>query len=77
MLQTYIPSRGDIVWLEFTHQVGHEQTGQHPALTISPCQYNQRVVKSLDWKIRKAKLICKLPNEVLEEVLAKIETLID
>ena len=34
-------------------------------------------IKSLDWKIRKAKLICRLPNEVIEEVLAKIKTLID
>jgi mRNA interferase MazF len=112
MPQTYIPCRGDIIWLKFTPQAGHEQAGHRPALVVSPRQYNQKVglglfcpvtslvkgypfevkipdnlmvegvilsdqIKSLDWKIRKAKLICKLPNEVIEEVLAKIKTLID
>ncbi|RMD49775.1 MAG: endoribonuclease MazF [Ignavibacteria bacterium] len=33
-------------------------------------------VKSLDWKARKAKLICKLPNKLLKEVIAKIHVLI-
>ena len=33
-------------------------------------------IKSLDWKARKAKVICKLPNEVLQEVIAKVTVLI-
>jgi len=32
-------------------------------------------VKSLDWKIRQAEFICKLPASVLEEVLQKLGTL--
>jgi len=43
MPRTYIPSRGDIIWLIFTPQVGHEQAGHRPALVISPRQYNQKV----------------------------------
>ena len=31
----YIPKRGDIVWLEFSPQIGHEQSGFRPALIIS------------------------------------------
>lgn len=33
-------------------------------------------VKSLDWKVRKAEFICKLPTATLDEVLQKIGTLI-
>lgn len=36
----YIPERGDIVWLEFDPQAGHEQAGRRPALVISPQIYN-------------------------------------
>lgn len=39
----YIPERGDIVWLDFDPQIGHEQAGRRPALTISPFSYNQKV----------------------------------
>ena len=34
-------------------------------------------VKSLDWKARKAKRLDAVPKEVLEEVLAKILTLVE
>lgn len=37
------PRRGDLVWLSFDPQAGHEQAGRRPALTISPLAYNQRV----------------------------------
>ena len=40
---TYIPDRGDIVWLQFNPQSGHEQAGKRPALTLSPKAYNQKV----------------------------------
>jgi mRNA interferase MazF len=36
----YIPDRGDIVWLNFTPQAGHEQAGHRPALVLSPASYN-------------------------------------
>lgn len=34
--------RGDVVWLEFNPQAGHEQAGRRPALTVSPAVYNRR-----------------------------------
>jgi mRNA interferase MazF len=36
----YTPDRGDIVWLNFTPQAGHEQMGTRPALVLSPKKYN-------------------------------------
>jgi len=112
MPDTYVPSRGEIIWLEFNPQVGHEQSGLRPALVISPQQYNRKVglglfcpitsqikgypfevripdnleikgviladqIKSLDWQARNAMLIYKLPDEIFEEVIVKLRTLID
>ncbi len=37
------PDRGDVVWLEFNPQAGHEQAGRRLALTISPRAYNAKV----------------------------------
>lgn len=39
----YVPAKGDVVWLEFSPQVGHEQSGHRPALCISPREYNKKV----------------------------------
>jgi len=39
----YVPERGDVVWLQFDPQAGHEQAGKRPALVISPAAYNGRV----------------------------------
>jgi len=39
----YVPARGDIIWLDFTPQTGHEQAGRRPAFVISPKSYNQKV----------------------------------
>ncbi|MGB6340458.1 MAG: endoribonuclease MazF [Candidatus Aminicenantaceae bacterium] len=111
MARTYIPERGDIVWLEFNPQAGYEQAGHRPALVVSPKTYNEKVglalfcpvtsnvkgypfevvlpekhevsgailsdqIKSLDWRVRKARRMACAPQNVLEEVLAKILTLI-
>jgi len=92
MAASYIPDRGDLVWLEFTPQTGSEQAGRRSAVVMSPKSYNQRVglalfcpvtskvkgypfavplptggqvagvvladqLKSLDWRVRKARLI--------------------
>jgi mRNA interferase MazF len=38
----YIPDRGDLVWLNFTPQAGHEQRGKRPALVLSPKIYNEK-----------------------------------
>lgn len=42
MVTAYAPTRGDIVWLNFTPQRGREQAGVRPALVISPQRYNQK-----------------------------------
>ena len=39
----YIPERGDVVWMNFNPQAGHEQAGQRPAVVLSPKTYNQKV----------------------------------
>jgi len=39
----FVPGRGDVVWLAFDPQAGHEQRGKRPALVISPLEYNRRV----------------------------------
>jgi len=39
----YVPVRGDLVWLSFDPQAGHEQRGARPALVISPVDYNRKV----------------------------------
>ena len=38
----YVPEAGDIVWLNFTPQAGHEQPGHRPALVLSPASYNDK-----------------------------------
>jgi len=40
MVKPYVPDRGDVVWLNFTPQAGHEQAGHRPALVLSPSIYN-------------------------------------
>jgi len=37
------PERGDIVWLDFSPQTGHEQPGRRPAVVLSPVRYNTKV----------------------------------
>lgn len=43
MPSKYVPDSGDIVWLDFEPQSGHEQKGRRPALVLSPAAYNKRV----------------------------------
>lgn len=108
----YIPNRGDVVWITFNPQAGHEQAGRRPALVLSPASYNGKVglailcpitshikgypfevliptglkisgailsdqVKSLDWRVRQAELVCKLPAAIVDEVLQKLNTLLN
>lgn len=110
--KSYVPERGDIVWLNFDPQLGHEQSGRRPALVISPKIYNEKTglalfcpitsqvknypfevnlpanleidgviladqIKNLDWKIRNAEFISKLPDIALSETLNKISVLIN
>lgn len=41
--KSYIPDAGDIVWIDFDPQAGHEQAGHRPALVLSPAIYNGKV----------------------------------
>ena len=108
--RTYVPDRGDAVWLQFNPQAGHEQAGRRPALVLSPAAYNGKVglavlcpitsqskgypfevaistrkltgvvlsdqVKSLDWRVRQAEMIESVPDAVVQEVLAKLSSLL-
>ena len=38
----YVPDCGDVIWLHFDPQAGHEQAGHRPALVLSPKAYNGR-----------------------------------
>ena len=111
MPRTYVPDRGDAVWLSFDPQAGHEQAGRRPAVVLTPAAYNAKVglmilcpitnqvkgypfevtipqglkvtgailsdqAKSLDWRARKAELICRLPEASVNEVLKKLNTLL-
>jgi mRNA interferase MazF len=38
----YVPNRGDVVWLTFDPQAGHEQAVGRPAVVLSPKSYNER-----------------------------------
>ena len=110
-MRRFVPDRGDVVWIDLNPQVGYEQAGRRPALTVSPAGYNGKVglavfcpitsqikgypfevvipktskiqgvvlsdqVKNLDWHARNTQLICRLPDEVTREVLAKLNTLV-
>ena len=41
-MSKYVPDRGDLIWLNFTPQTGHEQAGKRPALVLSPMDYNAK-----------------------------------
>ncbi len=38
----YVPEAGDIVWLQFDPQAGHDQARHRPAVVLSPASYNGR-----------------------------------
>lgn len=61
----YIPQRGDIVWLNFDPQSGHEQKGKRPALVLSPKEYNKKTGLALFCPITSK--IKKYPFEVMVE----------
>jgi mRNA interferase MazF len=42
VVPVYVPDAGDIVWLQFAPQAGHEQAGHRPAVVLSPASYNAR-----------------------------------
>lgn len=110
MPRAYAPDTGEVVWLAFDPQAGHEQAGLRPALVISPASYNSKTglmvccpmstkikghpfevvtqvdgvdcavlsdqVKSLDWKVRRAKKKALVSEDVLVHVRAKMKALL-
>jgi mRNA interferase MazF len=41
-MPAFVPDAGDLIWLTFDPQAGHEQAGRRPALVLSPKSYNQK-----------------------------------
>ena len=41
-MAAYVPDRGDVVWINFSPQAGHEQARRRPAVVLSPRSYNKR-----------------------------------
>jgi mRNA interferase MazF len=41
-MPAFVPDAGDLIWLTFDPQAGHEQAGRRPALVLSPKAYNQK-----------------------------------
>ena len=40
--KTYIPDRGDAVWISFDPSLGREQAKRRPAVVLTPRSYNER-----------------------------------
>jgi mRNA interferase MazF len=40
---SYVPDRGDLIWISLDPQAGHEQSGRRPAVIVSPAAYNLKV----------------------------------
>lgn len=53
VMMPYIPKQGDIVYLDFDPQAGHEQKGRRPALIVSNYTYN---------RITRMALVCPITN---------------
>ena len=70
----YIPDSGDIVWLTFSPQTGHEQSGRRPALVLSPAAYNERVGLALFCPITSQ--IKGYPFEVILQESSKVNGVI-
>lgn len=45
--QSWVPERGDVIWLEFDPQAGREQAGRRPAVVLSPASYNAPTSRAL------------------------------
>lgn len=43
MSTSWVPARGDVVWITMDPTAGHEQSGRRPALVLSPAAYNGKV----------------------------------
>ena len=110
-MASFVPDAGDLVWLTFDPQAGHEQAGRRPALVLSPKAYNLKSglalvcplthkakgypfevavpggsgttgiiladhLRSVDWRVRHAERMGRLPPAVIDEVLARLAPLL-
>ena len=50
-----IPDRGDVIWIDFDPQAGHEQAGRRPAVVLSRAYYNRRANLAI---------ICPITNKI-------------
>src|ERR1700674_5040822 len=41
MVTRYVPRAGDLIWIDFDHQAGREQTKRRPALVVTDQSYNR------------------------------------
>ena len=39
-MSNWVPSAGDVIWVDLNPTIGHEQAGKRPALVLSPASYN-------------------------------------
>lgn len=53
--KSYVPDRGDAVWITLNPQAGHEQLGRRPAVVLSPGAYNGRVGLAI---------LCPITNQI-------------
>lgn len=42
MVKAWVPTAGDVIWVDLNPTVGHEQAGKRPALVLSPSSYNEK-----------------------------------
>lgn len=112
MSKSWVPAAGDLIFLDFDPQAGHEQAGRRPALVLSEASYNAKAglaivcpitsqikgypfevlipeaskitgvvlsdqVKSVDWKVRKAKYVGPSPRAVLDKVRRYLGMILD
>jgi mRNA interferase MazF len=42
-MTNYVPSRGDVTWMDFDPQLCREQAGRRPALILSQKEYNETI----------------------------------
>ncbi|MEA5567256.1 endoribonuclease MazF [Anabaena sp. UHCC 0399] len=71
---SYIPNRGDIIYLDFDPTKGHEQQGYRPAFLISPRRYNEKSSLALFMPITKQQK--GYPFEVILQSDLKIQGVI-
>jgi mRNA interferase MazF len=77
---SFVPDRGDLVWLDFDPQAGHEHGRRRPALTLGLPVVGVVLadqVRSLDYQVRRAEFIARAPEEVVRSVLTRIRLLLE